>query len=410
MVFLLAEAVPAAMANPTPPMWRVFSKAGYFVGWIAVIGGCSLHLLVLRPVLDRHAADATDRAVLERRHALLLSFTGAFFIAALYFQLAGVITRSSSANQHAPYSDSLKPAAIWRYVTATNISSQWISPGALAGIQYGLWALAAVILMLLWAPRIRAQLTRVTALVLVIALASQQLSFLPSTSSSLGDAVGMLANHVHVVAVSVWIGGIACLAVLARTRDHLSVSAGVPWAQLWSRFGTVALLAVGCIVISGLYMAWELVGTPVELLTTKFGNILLLKVALVGAAVLVGACHEFVVLPRMAHARAAGDRVSLFALALRTAPLLAAAETVLGAGALLAMTFLNGSARAQAGDREAMLSHNVIGLGVLLIAVLAGSFAMTAKLSERLAASPTQPTSASRTTVFVSDAPRSDLD
>jgi tRNA U34 5-carboxymethylaminomethyl modifying enzyme MnmG/GidA len=88
----------------------------------------------------------------------------------------------------------------------------------------------------------------------------------------------------------------------------------------------------------------------------------------------------------MAHARAAGDTGSVFGLALRTAPRLAAAEVVLAAGALLAMTFLNGSARAQAGDADPTLSGSVIGLGVLLVAVLAGSFALTAKLSERLAA------------------------
>jgi copper transport protein len=260
-------------------------------------------------------------------------------------------------------------------------------------IQYGLWALAAILLMLLWARRIRAQLTWVAAVALAITLVSQQLSLLPTTSLSLDEAVDMVANHVHVISISVWMGGIGSLVALARARNQLSPGAGVLWAQLWSRFGTVALVAVGCIVVSGLYMAWELVGSPAELLTTKFGNILLVKVTLVAAAVLIGGSHEFIVLPRMARARAAGDRGSLFGLALRTAPLLAATEATFGAGALLAMTFLNGSARTQAGDAPAVLSHNVIGLGVLLVVVLVGSFAVTAKLSERLAAVPAQSTS-----------------
>ena len=93
-------------------------------------------------------------------------------------------------------------------------------------------------------------------------------------------------------------------------------------------------------------------------------------------------------MPRTARARAAGDRGSLFELALRTAPRLAAAEAVGAAGALLAMTFHNGSARAQAGDADPTLSGSVIGIGVLLVAVLAGTFVMTGKLSERLAATP----------------------
>lgn len=389
MVSLLAQTIPAAVANPTPPMWRVLSKAGYFVGWIGVIGATVLHLVVLRPVLSRRDVDAADRAVFERRQALLLAATGTFFLVALYFQLAAVIARSKAfSHTPHPYGHALNPTVIWRYVTTPATSSQWISAGAMAGIQYGLWALAAILLMMLWAGRIRTQLTSVTAVALAITLVSHQLSLLPTAPMSLDDVVGAVANHVHVIAVAVWIGGVGSLVALACARNQLSARAGVLWAQLWTRFGTVALVAVGCIVISGLYMAWELVGSPAELFTTKFGNILLLKVTLVAAAVLIGASHEFVVLPRMARARAAGDRGSLFALALRTAPLLAATEVTLGAGALLAMTFLNGSARTQAGDETAALSHNVIGLGVLLVFVLVGSLAVTAKLSERLAAVP----------------------
>jgi putative copper export protein len=396
MVSLIAQTIPAAIANPTPPLWRVASKAGYFVGWIGVIGGTVLYLLVLRPLLSRVSASlVADRVVLERRFAQLLAATGAFFLVALYFQLAAVITRGKGpANAHISYGQALEPAAIWRYMSAPGGSLQWISPGAMTGVQYGLWAIAAIVLMLLWAPRFRAQLARVTSLALAITLVSHQLSLLATPPPSLDNAVDTVANHIHVIAVSVWIGGVAGLAALAGVRNKLSADAGVLWVQLWSRFGTVALVAVGCIVISGLYMAWDLVGSPAELLTTKFGNVLLVKVTLVAAAVMIGGCHEFFLLPRMARARAAGDRGSLFGLALRTAPLLAATEATLGAGALLAMTFLNGSARTQAGDATPALSYNVIGLGIILAAGLAGSFVITAKLSERLAAGSAQPTSA----------------
>ena len=384
MVFLIAQAVPAAIANPTPPLWRVASKAGYFVGWIGVIGGTVLFLLVLRPLISR--ASAADRAVLERRFAQLLAASGAVFLVALYFQIAGVITRSKgAAKAHITYGQALNPATIWRYVSG---------PGVVTGIQYGLWVLAAIVLMLLWTRRFRAQLTWVASVALAITLVSHQITLFTTPSMSLDDAVDMVANHVHVIAVSVWMGGVAGLAALALVRNKLTDAAGVLWVQLWSRFGTVALTAVGCIVISGLYMAWDLVGSPAELFTTRFGNVLLVKVTLVAAAVLIGGSHEFFLLPRMARARAAGDRGSLFGLALRTAPLLAATEATLGGGALLAMTFLNGSARKQAGDAASTLSYNVIGLGIFLAVGLAGSFVITAKLSERLAAGAAQPTSA----------------
>jgi putative copper export protein len=319
---------------------------------------------------------------MERRIAQLLAAAGAFFLVTLYFQIAALAARSRG--MRLSYGQALSPTAIWRYVS---------TQGAMTGVQYGLWALGAVVLMLVWTRRFGAHLTAVTSSALAISLVSHQMTLL--TTRSLTDAVGMLANHVHVIAVSVWIGGVAGLAALSRVRSKLSPAGGALWAQLWGRFSTVALIAVGCIVISGLYMAWTLVGSPAELLTTRFGNVLLVKVILVAAAVTIGGCHEFVLLPRMARARAEGDRHSTFGLALRTAPLLAAAEATLGAGALVAMTFLNGSARRQAGDAAATLSYNVIGLGVVLTVSLAASFVLTAKLAERLAAGAAgQPTSA----------------
>jgi len=389
MVSLLAQAVPAALANPTPPAWRVLSKAGYFVGMIGVIGGCLLHLLVLRPVLSRPSVDAADRAVLHGRTAQLLAGAGTFFVVALYFQFAALVARSPGpGGAKTPYGDALSPAAMWGYVTTPGKPAQWISAGAVSAVQYGMWVLAAIVLMSLWVRRVRPRLTTVVWTALTITLVSHQISLVPTSfSSETADSlIDDVANHVHVLAVCTWIGGVAGLVALALARHRLTRSAGVVWAQLWSRFSTIALVAMGCLMVSGLYMAWTLVGSPAELFTTKFGNILLVKVSLVAVIVLIGASHEFVLMPRMAHARAAGDTGSVFGLALRTAPRLAAAEVVLAAGALLAMTFLNGSARAQAGDADPTLSGSVIGLGVLLVAVLAGSFALTAKLSERLAA------------------------
>ena len=383
MVFLLAQTLPAAIANPTPPLWRIISKAAYFAGCIGVIGGTVAYLLVLRPVVSR--TSPADRAAMHRGITRLLAATGTFFLVALYFQIAALLARSKPyASAHLSYSHALNPTAIWRYVT---------TQGVLTGVQYGLWAVAAILLMLLWTRRFAGQLTQMASLALAITLVSQQMTLL--TTSSVADAVDMVANHVHVTAVGVWIGGVAGLAALSRVRGTLSPGAGALWAQLWSRFATVAMIALGCIVISGLYMAWTLVGSPAELLTTKYGNVLLVKVTLVAAAAAIGGCHEFVLLPRMTRARAAGDRHSTFGLALRTAPLLATAEATLGAGALLAMTFLNGSARRQAGDAAATLSYNVIGLGVVLVVGLAASFTLTARLSERLAAgAAAQPTSA----------------
>ncbi|MBB5167615.1 hypothetical protein [Mycobacterium sp. AZCC_0083] len=133
-----------------PGVWRVLSKAGYFIGLIGVVGGTFLYLVVLRPVLSQRLVDDSGCAVLEHKFALLLASAGAFFLVASYLQLAGVIARGKGpAHARISYGHALSPAAIGRYVTAPGTSSHWISPGAMAGIQYGLWVLAAIVLMLL---------------------------------------------------------------------------------------------------------------------------------------------------------------------------------------------------------------------------------------------------------------------
>jgi len=93
--------------------------------------------------------------------------------------------------------------------------------------------------------------------------------------------LGVAADLLHLVAVSVWLGGLVVLvaAVLPR-RDPAELRDVVP------RFSELAYEAVVVIVISGLYQAWRQVGHPSALTSTTYGRLLLAKVVL--AAVLVG--------------------------------------------------------------------------------------------------------------------------
>lgn len=383
MSFLLAQ-VPAAVANPTPAAWRVITKMAYFAGLIGTIGATMLHLLVLRPVLKRPSVDAADRTVLRRRTSLLLAVAGTWYLVALYFQIAGKAARVKGVE--IAYGKALQPSSIWKYVTVPAKKGEWLSSGAQTFTQYLLWAASAIVLMLLWSPRVRARLTTVALVSLVLNFVAYQVTLLPTDFSkeTADTLVDGLLDHLHVSAVSTWVGGIASLVVLATARRRLTPGAGSTWAQIWTRFSTVALCAVGCLLISGLYLAWSLVGSPGELLTTSFGRFLLIKVSLVATMILVGALNEFLLMPRIAHARRAGAEGSVFRLALRVFPGLVGVEVVLAVGVLFVLSFLTGSARVEAGDPDPTLSGGIIGIGVLLAALLAVSFVTTAKVSERL--------------------------
>lgn len=380
---LLAQ-VPAAVANPVPAPWRVITKMAYFAGLIGTIGATTLHLLVLRPVLKGQSVDPADRAVLHRRTSLLLAVAGTWYLIALYFQIAGKAARVKDAD--IPYGRALEPASIWKYVTVPAKKGEWVSSGALTLTQYVLWAASAIVLVLLWSPRLRGRLTAIAATGLALSFVAYQVTLLPTdlgkaTADSVVDSV---LDHLHVSAVSTWVGGIASLVVLATAWRRLTPRAGATWARIWTRFSTVALCAVGCVLISGLYLAWSLVGHPGELLSTSFGRFLLVKVCLVATMIAVGGLNEFVLMPRIARARAAGEEGSVFRLALRVFPGLVAVEAVLAVGVLFVLSFLTGSARVEAGDPDPTLSGGIVGIGVLLAVLLAISFVTTAKVSERL--------------------------
>jgi copper transport protein len=220
----------------------------------------------------------------------------------------------------------------------------------------------------------------------VLNFVAQNVTVIPTDfgKTTLDSFVDLNMSHLHVFAISTWVGGIAGLVGLAMTRRKLSPGAGTTWAQLWARYSTLALVAVGCILISGLFLAWTLVGSPSQLLTTSFGRFLLVKVSLVATMILVGAVNEFFLMPRIARARAAGEEGTVFRLALRTFPKLVSFEVLLAVGVLFVLSFLTGSARAEAGDPDPTLSGGIVAIGVLLAAMLAISFVATAKVSERL--------------------------
>jgi len=91
--------------------------------------------------------------------------------------------------------------------------------------------------------------------------------------------LAMPVDVIHLVAVGVWLGGLASLAVTLRAGVPIERAAVVRFSRL--AFGSVVAL-----VLTGLYQSWRQVGSWKALTGTEYGRWLLIKVALV--AVLVG--------------------------------------------------------------------------------------------------------------------------
>ncbi|WP_374969524.1 copper resistance CopC/CopD family protein [Terrabacter sp. BE26] len=106
------------------------------------------------------------------------------------------------------------------------------------------------------------------------------------------------ANAVHLLALSVWLGGLALLAVCLTPRARPE---GLDTFLV--RFSALALTCVGIIAVTGLVLTWREAWPPEALVHTAYGRLLLAKLALVTVLVALGALARRWV---ARHRRAAG--------------------------------------------------------------------------------------------------------
>lgn len=89
------------------------------------------------------------------------------------------------------------------------------------------------------------------------------------------------AQLVHIVAVAVWIAGLALLALSWRRLPAVAPEAGPALStRLLARFSRVALIAVGLVVLTGVVRSLGELDDPAELWETAYGRSILLKIGL----------------------------------------------------------------------------------------------------------------------------------
>lgn len=100
--------------------------------------------------------------------------------------------------------------------------------------------------------------------------------------------LGLLSDTVHVVAVSLWIGGLTALVLALTVSRRGAVTPPVTTAEV-SRFSSLALWAVVVLVLTGTYQSWRHVGAWAALAQTTYGRELLVKIGLVALVIVVAA-------------------------------------------------------------------------------------------------------------------------
>jgi copper transport protein len=235
-----------------------------------VIGPLAIRLLVVRgPVPDR----------LERRFHVVATVAA---FAVVDVGIAAFVLRAANALQ--------LPVVDLLYGDLTPFAEKTRFGIAFLAMTLG-FAVVAALLMLAWifdwlALRWPAL---VLAAVLVSGLSLSGHQGTEPNSSSLSE----LADWIHLLAACVWVGGVATLALVVwPAAPELRRRAFVGFSRL-------AVGLVAAMVLAGVYIAVVRLPSVSDLWETEYGNVLLLKVAIVAVALAWGGVHHTFVRPRL---------------------------------------------------------------------------------------------------------------
>jgi len=107
-----------------------------------------------------------------------------------------------------------------------------------------------------------------------------------------------LVTIAHVVAGAVWVGGVASLAFLLSSRWKRGRRLDA--ATLGFRFSRIAGLSLGLVGLAGTALAFDILDSPGQLLSSTWGRLLLVKLLAVAVAAGCGGYNHFLILPEIA--------------------------------------------------------------------------------------------------------------
>ncbi|MET9759684.1 copper resistance protein CopC [Streptomyces sp. NPDC006372] len=253
------EAAPVPAPSPSLHTALVAARWAGYLALALFVGGLAFVVLLW----PRGADEPRSRAL------LVLAWT------------AGLLATVASIGLQGAYStlgglrDALRP------VTYADLLAT--EPGVVLAARALVWVLAAVVLGALLqggAGTSRSPGWRVGALAVTFGLL-RTTGMTGHSSEGAEPTWGAVADFVHLLGASLWIGGLAvlALAVLPRRRAR-ELAVVVPG------YSRLAAVSVAGIVGAGLVLAWQVVGSYDALLHTSYGHLLLLKTGVLAAVLL----------------------------------------------------------------------------------------------------------------------------
>ena len=253
------------------PLLELATKLLIYLGGAAVIGGLFIAVL---------AKGQLSLMMSVRRFVLLGSVIGLLAVGINFLAQVGSFAESG-----------------WEgMIDATYVAMLWDSSiGQSVSLRAGAFGLALVLIVFAWFRPIDEHFPRP----LLIAFFSAAAFLLVVSFNLIGHSSALplltrLLLSLHVLIALLWMGSLFPLWKACRTMDISALPA------LMHRFGVIAMGLVGVLIICGGVVAYQLLGSVMELVTTPYGLMLLAKIAFVALILGFAAWHKFRLVPGLA--------------------------------------------------------------------------------------------------------------
>jgi copper transport protein len=200
-----------------------------------------------------------------------------------------------------------------------------------------------------------------------VALVATGLALLTSSFNShsaallSGAYLGIGADWLHFLGVAAWIGGLLSVVYVLPTAVHASQATGDRvMAGAVGRFSTLAMIAVGVIVVTGTFQAWLEVGSWEGLVQTAYGLSVTAKIALLVVMLVLAGFNLLIARPGLARMAATGSAATASVLA-RRFTFAVRAEVAVGVVVLIVAAILTGLSPAR--DELARLQNGDVSGG-----------------------------------------------
>jgi putative copper resistance protein D len=257
----------------------IVARAVHIAATAITAGAILFGVAIVRPVLGRQTA------AVEHYLTNLARMTWCTLVIAIVSGLLWAMFLAAQIDD-ASVGDIFKTTTFTELLTETRFGQVWILRALLA----------AIVILTLRSAHGVVSLTAAAAMLAAIAWASH--------SGARSDAVGwfqVTVDMAHLLAAGAWLGSLPALALLLGSQVPASTCAAAT-----RRFSTIGVVAVVILLLTGAANTYLLTDSIAALTETRYGQLLLLKIALFAAMLVLAAINRWHWTPKLPASRAIG--------------------------------------------------------------------------------------------------------